>query len=85
MLGCRYVATQSTLVLMKEEPIRELVMNNKTDWERLHNMSDEEIHSAAISDIDAPPTSPEFWNNAKLVCPESTEMVIIQLDKEMLA
>jgi hypothetical protein len=54
-----------------------------TDWERLRNMSDAEIHAAAIADPDAQPTDENFWKNAKLTFPEAKETVTIRLDSEM--
>ena len=71
---------------MKEEPIGkvEMTTENGTDWERLRNMSDAEIHAAAIADPDAQPTDETFWKNAKLTFPEAKETVTIRLDSEML-
>ncbi len=43
----------------------------RTDWERLRKMSDEEAEAAASSDPDAPPTDEQFWNEARLVWPGS--------------
>ena len=58
---------------MKEELIGKVKMNFEggTDWEKLRNMSDEEIHAAALYDPDAQPTNETFWKNAKLVFPEA--------------
>jgi uncharacterized protein (DUF4415 family) len=71
---------------MKDEHIGKAVANTDggTDWERLRNMSDEEIHASALADPDAPPTDEAFWQNAKLVFPEAKETVTIRLDSEML-
>ena len=57
---------------------------NGTDWEKLRNMSDEDLHAAAVADPDAQPTSASFWENAKLVLPETKEAITIRLDSEML-
>lgn len=43
----------------------------RTDWERLRRMSDEDAEKAAASDPDAPPTDEEFWDQARLVRPKS--------------
>jgi uncharacterized protein (DUF4415 family) len=59
-------------------------IENDTNWEKLHTMSDEEIHVAAIADPDAQPTDEAFWKNAKVVFPEAQETVTIKLDSEML-
>lgn len=71
---------------MKEEHIGKAAMQveSGTDWERLRNLSDEEIHAAAVADPDAQPTNEAFWENAKLVFPEAKETVTIRLDSEML-
>jgi uncharacterized protein (DUF4415 family) len=71
---------------MKKEHIGENTMNSKsaTDWEKLRNLSDEEIHAAAVDDPDAQPTDEEFWLNAKIVLPEPKETITIRLDSEVL-
>ncbi|MBT9100551.1 BrnA antitoxin family protein [Methylovulum psychrotolerans] len=71
---------------MKEDTTGKTAMSfeNGTDWERLRNMSDEELHSAALADPDAQPTDATFWENAKLVLPEAKETITIRLDSEML-
>ena len=43
----------------------------RTDWERLRNMTEEEIEAAAASDPDNPPTDEEFWRDARTVYPDS--------------
>jgi hypothetical protein len=42
-----------------------------TDWDRLRNMSDEEVHAAVVSDPDAHATDDEFWKTARAVVPPS--------------
>lgn len=71
---------------MKKEPTGKAAMHVKsgTDWERLHHMSDEEVHTAAVADPDTQPTDEAFWEHAKLVFPEPKETVTIRLDREML-
>jgi len=76
---------------MKEDYIVEIEVNiehdiseNGTDWERLRNLSDEEIHAAALADVDALPTNEEFWKNAKLVMPKTKETITIRLDSDVL-
>ncbi|SJM89477.1 conserved hypothetical protein [Crenothrix polyspora] len=72
---------------MKEELIGKVAMTteNGTDWERLRNMGDAEIHASAMADPDAQPTDENFWKHAKLVFPEAKETVTIRLDSEMLS
>lgn len=50
-----------------------------TDWERLRDMTDEEIEAAAAADPDNPPTDEEFWRDARTVYPESPRWETIQL------
>jgi uncharacterized protein (DUF4415 family) len=71
---------------MKEELIGKAAMTTEggTDWERLRNMSDADIHASAMADPDAQPTDEAFWKTAKLVFPEAKETVTIRLDSEML-
>lgn len=46
---------------MKEEIITRfrLDLSAKTDWSRLRDMTDEEVHAAALSDPDCPPMTEE--------------------------
>ena len=39
----------------------------QTDWVRLKNMSEEELHQAALDDPDAQPTTAEDWQDARIV------------------
>ena len=39
------------------------------DWERLRNMTDEEVHTRALADPDCPPTSPERLARMRRVSP----------------
>jgi uncharacterized protein (DUF4415 family) len=50
-----------------------------TDWERLRNMTEEEIEAAAKSDPDNPPTDREFWRDARTIYPDSPRWETIQL------
>ena len=71
---------------MNEKPIGTAAHSTEsnTDWERLRNLSDADSHAAAIADTDAQPTDETFWQNAKLVMPETKETVTIRLDSEVL-
>ena len=42
-----------------------------TDWERIEEMTDEEVYSAALSDPDAQPTDYAFWQDARRILPEN--------------
>jgi uncharacterized protein (DUF4415 family) len=59
---------------------------NGTDWDRLRNMSEEEIEAAAASDPDNPPTDREFWRDARTVHPGSPrwQVVPLHLDVDVL-
>jgi uncharacterized protein (DUF4415 family) len=56
----------------------------KTDWQRLHRMSDMEVHQAVEADPDARPTDEEFWKTARLVMPEPKRTVTMRLDADLL-
>jgi uncharacterized protein (DUF4415 family) len=50
-----------------------------SDWERLRDMTEEEIEAAAASDPDNPPTDREFWRDARTVYPDSPRWDTVQL------
>ena len=60
---------------MKEERITKVSLEevkkitDKTNWERVKGMSEEEIERNALSDPDAQPTTEEFWEEAELIYP----------------
>ncbi len=55
----------------------------KTDWERVRNMTDEEIEAAIADDPDAVPAGLD-WTNAELVIPVRKQPVSIRLDEDVL-
>jgi uncharacterized protein (DUF4415 family) len=59
---------------------------SKTDWERLRNMTEEEIEANALSNPDALPMSAEMWKDAVVVMPTmvSKETVTIRLSPKVL-
>jgi uncharacterized protein (DUF4415 family) len=56
-----------------------------TDWDRLRNMSDDEVHAAIESDSDVHPTDESFWQDAQVVMPRRKEVVTMRLDADLLA
>lgn len=54
----------------------------QTDWERVCNMTDEEIEAAVASDPDAVPVGLD-WSDAELVIPKK-QPVSIRLDEDVL-
>lgn len=56
----------------------------ETDWEKLRQMTDEEIHAAVEADSDIEPTTENFWLNAKVVLPQRKEVVTMRLDADIL-
>ena len=48
----------------------------KTNWDRFHSMTDEEIEQAAKSDPDAQPTDVEFWADAQSVFPVEDQEIV---------
>ncbi len=57
---------------------------SKTDWERIHNMTDEEIERNADEDAESPPYPypTDFWQDAELVSPK--EKISIRLNKHVI-
>jgi hypothetical protein len=42
-----------------------------TDWERVRGMTDEKIEANANQDNDCQPTDDDFWDDAKVVNPNT--------------
>jgi uncharacterized protein (DUF4415 family) len=55
-----------------------------TDWERLCQMSDAEVHESIMADPDVTPTDEEFWASAEVVLPQRKPTVTIRLDADVL-
>jgi uncharacterized protein (DUF4415 family) len=53
-------------------------LRGETDWNRLRNMTEEEIEAAA-SDPDSPPTDEEFWRDARTIYADSPRYEVIRL------
>jgi hypothetical protein len=58
--------------------------DDKTDWERVKAMTEEQIDEAARSDPDAQPTDEAFWEDAVLVMPGPKQAVCLHIDREVL-
>jgi len=56
-----------------------------TDWRKLRQMSDAEIHAGIEADPDAHPTDEDFWQDAHIVLPSRKEVVTMRLDADLLA
>lgn len=63
---------------------RSRVAEGDTDWEKLHSMSDAEVHAAIESDPDAHPTDEEFWKDAEVVFPQRKQVVTMRIDADVL-
>lgn len=60
-------------------------LESKTDWERVQNLTDEEIHQAVQEDPDAYLLDEEWFETATLVNPSAEkERISIRLDKDIL-
>lgn len=57
---------------------------SEADWDRLRNMSDEEIHRRALADPDAQPTDAAFWKNARVVMPAPKQLTSFRVDPDVL-
>ncbi|MGB5092622.1 MAG: BrnA antitoxin family protein [Parvibaculum sp.] len=55
----------------------------KTDWERLRNLSDEDIAKSIANDPDTVPLDLD-WSDAELVLPSRKKAVSIRLDEDVL-
>jgi uncharacterized protein (DUF4415 family) len=55
-------------------------MPSDTDWERVHSLTDADIEKAIAEDSDAAPIlGKEFWENARLIMPESGKKLQITI------
>ena len=52
---------------------------DRTDWERVRNMTEEEIEAAAASDPDNPPLEEGFMREGRTVRPDSPRWDVIRL------
>jgi putative transcriptional regulator len=57
----------------------------KTDWERLRAMTDEDVTAAALADLDALPMTPEQLENAKRIPRIGTLRRALRLTQEEFA
>jgi uncharacterized protein (DUF4415 family) len=57
----------------------------ETDWQRLREMTDQEVHAAVVKDPDIKPTDEAFWKAARVVMPRSKKTVTMRLDADVLA
>jgi uncharacterized protein (DUF4415 family) len=56
-----------------------------TDWRRLRELTDEEVHEAVLADPGIEPTDEAFWKTARIVLPRSKKSVTMRLDADVLA
>jgi uncharacterized protein (DUF4415 family) len=54
-------------------------VRDRTDWERVRNMTEEEIEAGAASDPDNPPREEGFMREGRTVRPESPRWEVIRL------
>lgn len=65
------------------EDVRE--MESRTDWERLRQMTEEEIERAAREDPDSPLLDEEWFRTARLVVPSGEKKrITIRLDENVV-
>ena len=55
-----------------------------TDWNRLRQLTADEIHKGIESDPDAHSTDEAFWKSAKVVLPNRKTVVTMRLDTDLL-
>ncbi|MEW6234572.1 MAG: BrnA antitoxin family protein [Candidatus Omnitrophota bacterium] len=77
------------IVRMSSEEIKQAHRRGdfgETDWKRLDAMTDKELEEAVSNDPDAAPlVDPSFWQDAKVVMPESKMDIHIRLDPDIVA
>jgi uncharacterized protein (DUF4415 family) len=56
-----------------------------TDWQRLRDMSDDDVRAAVLADPEIKPTDEEFWKTARVVMPQPKKTVTMRLDADLLA
>ncbi len=61
-------------------------LEDRTDWKRVRNLSDEEIEQAVVNDPDQVMLDKEWFERAKLVAPEAEKKrITIRLDDDVVA
>lgn len=60
------------------------MIETETDWEKLRQKKDEDIHVALQADTDIHPTDEAFWQDAKVVIPRRKVTVTMRLDADLL-
>jgi uncharacterized protein (DUF4415 family) len=68
-----------------ESPAKGRATQDKTDWKRVHALSDSEIERAVADDPDTFIPDPKWFERARLVMPQAKEMVTLRLDPDVLA
>ncbi len=58
---------------------------DKTDWKRIEAMTDDDIALGAAKDPDARIPPDGWWKDAKLVLPQTKEVVTMRLDRDVAA
>lgn len=75
--------SEKNIVQHSLEEIRQ--MESRTDWERLRQMTDEDLEEAAREDPDTVLLDEEWFRTARLVVPGGEkEQISIRLDREVL-
>src|SRR5215207_9116914 len=73
---------------MKEKNItvvsRDDPRKGKTDWERLRNLTDEEIEASIANDPDKTELEEIDWSEAVLVMPPKKKAISIRVDEDVL-
>lgn len=67
---------------MKEKPTKRTYKHTMTasDWERFNNMTDDEIDTSDIPDLDE-----DFWKNARVVFPKKKKSIALRVDEDLLS
>ena len=60
------------------------VSGDRTDWERLRSMTEEEIEQAALEDLEEHGMLGIDWSKARIVTPQPKQDIHIRIDREVL-
>ena len=61
------------------------VSEDRTDWERLRNMTEEEIEEAALEDLKEHGMMDIDWSKARIVTPQTKQDVHMRIDRDVVS
>ena len=76
---------ESGEVLIEQEDGSYRLAEDRTDWERIRNMTEAEIEAAAEADEDAPPAAEDYWTDASVVRLPRKQSITAKFDEDVVA